>query len=201
MRESTEKIGLILLAAGASGRYGKFPKQLLIFRGKTLLRRAAENALAADCEKVCVVLGARAEELKSEIAGLPVEIVVNDDWQSGMNSSLKKGLEKLLEIEPELSAVAITLCDQPLVDAAIIERLIENFRQSDKPIAAARYAETVGVPAIFARSMFAEIFGLSENSGAKRLIKKYEDSVLKIPLPEAALDIDTAGDYESLLKL
>jgi molybdenum cofactor cytidylyltransferase len=191
---------LVLLAAGASNRLGNFPKQLLEFRGKTLIRRAAENALASKCQNVCVVLGAQAEKIKREIEDLPIEIVVNENWKQGMSSSLKCGLGKLLEIEPKLSAVAVMLADQPLVDSTIINRLIEVFLETQKPVVA-EYAETVGVPAIFSRALFDEILNLSADAGAKRIIKKYAASIKKIPVPEAAFDVDTQNDYENLLKL
>jgi molybdenum cofactor cytidylyltransferase len=197
----SSKIGLILLAAGASRRLENFPKQLLEFRGKTLLRRAAENALASKCGKTCVVLGANAEKLKREIDDLPIEIVVNENWANGMSSSLKCGLGKLLEVEPNLPAVVVTLCDQPLIDSAIIDRLTEAFSASRNQIIAAEYAETVGVPAIFARSIFDELMNLADDGGAKQIIKKHAASVGKIPVPEAAFDVDTRNDYENLLKL
>jgi molybdenum cofactor cytidylyltransferase len=192
---------LILLAAGASNRLESFPKQLLEFRGKTLIRRAVENALASECGKICVVLGAGAEKIKREISDLPIEIVVNENWQTGMSSSLKCGLEKLLELAPNISAAIVTLGDQPLIDSTIINRLIEVFLESQAPIVAAEYAETIGVPALFARSMFDELTNLSADAGAKQIIKKYAASVEKISVPEAAFDIDTREDYENLLKL
>jgi molybdenum cofactor cytidylyltransferase len=195
------KIGLILLAAGASSRLGNFPKQLLEFQGETLIRQATKNALAAECGKICVVLGAEAEKIKREIGDLPVEIAVNEDWADGMSSSLKCGLGKLLEIEPNLSAAVVMLGDQPLIDSTIINRLIEAFLKTQTPIVAGKYAETVGVPAIFARSMFGELLHLADDGGAKQIIKKYAASVEKISVPEAAFDVDTQQDYENLLKL
>jgi molybdenum cofactor cytidylyltransferase len=200
-KTQNSKFGVVLLAAGASNRLGNLPKQLLEFRGKTLIRRAAENALASQCGKICVVLGAGAEKIKGEIDDLPVEIVVNENWRSGMSASLKCGLEKLLASAPNLSAAVVTLGDQPLIDSTIINRLIESFLETRAPIVASEYAETVGVPAIFARSMFDELMNLSREAGAKRLIKKYAASVRKIPVPEAAFDVDTREDYENLLKL
>lgn len=191
-------IGIIILAAGESRRM-KQPKQLLKFKGKTLLRNAAEIALASNGEKVCVVLGANFEKLKAEISALPVEIAVNENWQAGMRSSLKAGLEKLLEGEPDLAAVLVTLCDQPLTDANLLNRLINDFQKRNSLITACEYAGTVGVPAVFSRELFYEIQSLENEGGAKSLIKKYRDSVGKIAAPEAAFDIDTPEDYEKLI--
>ncbi|MGI9036712.1 MAG: nucleotidyltransferase family protein [Pyrinomonadaceae bacterium] len=193
------RIGIVILAAGASTRLGR-PKQLLKFQGKSLISRAAETAIAADCGNVVVVLGANAEVVKKEIENLPLEIAFNENWQSGLSSSIKIGLKKLLEIENNLSAVVLTLGDQPLVDAEIILRLVKTRRKTQKMIAACEYENATGVPAIFSREMFAELLNLQTDAGARVLIKKYAASeVAKIAVPEAAIDIDTMEDYEKLL--
>lgn len=193
-----KKIGIIILAAGESSRMQQ-PKQLLKFKGKTLLRRAAETALASDCGKICVILGANFETLEKEISDLPVQIIFNQNWRSGMSSSLKIGLEKLLESEPELSAVLVMLCDQPFVSADLLNRLTGNFQTRQSLVAACEYSETIGVPAIFSEYLFDEILSLSSKGGAKDLIKKYENLIVKISAPEVAFDVDTPEDYENLI--
>lgn len=192
------KIGLILLAAGASRRMKNRPKQLLKFRGKTLLRHAAQTALSSRCRPICVVLGANAEKLQVEIADLPVAIVINKSWTNGIASSLQAGLEKLLEIAPDISAVCVMLADQPLINAPTINRLFEMFERGENLIAACEYAETIGVPAILARSLFDEVMSLEGDAGAKKIIRKHIESVGKLLVPEAALDIDSQPDYERL---
>src|SRR5438045_3195305 len=87
-------IAAVILAAGASSRLGK-PKQLLGFRGHSLLRRAAEAALSAGCQPVVVVLGACLEPSVRELAGLPVQVVENREWQEGIGSSVRTGVEAL----------------------------------------------------------------------------------------------------------
>lgn len=200
MDEIKQKIGLIILAAGESKRLDYFPKQLLKFNKKTLLRNAAENALSSDADLVCVVLGANFEKLKAEIEDLTIEIAVNENWAAGMTSSLQKGLQKLLGIEPKLQAVCILLCDQPLINSKIINQLIHYFQTEKFPIIASEYAETIGVPAIFASSLFDELFNLKSSQGAKKIIMKHLNSVKRIPLHEAAFDIDTKEDFESFLE-
>ena len=197
MNES--KIGIIILAAGASSRLGK-PKQLLRFRGKSLVRRMAENALAFQ-SPTFVVLGANAGEIKKEIEDLPVEICFNENWQSGLSSSIKTGLKKLLEIEPEASGVILLLCDQPFVDEKTIARLIETRRETQKAIVASEYDNTLGVPAFFARELFDDLLNLRGDRGARFVIEKYTDSkAAKIDAPEAAFDIDTPEDYDRIIK-
>src|SRR6266852_5251622 len=104
-----------------------------------------------------------------EIDGLPVEIVVNNDWQDGTSSSIKIGLNRLLADEPELTAVIFMLCDQPFVDRDTITALIEGYRTSKKPIVACEYENTPGVPALFAREVFAELMALEDDIGAKQV--------------------------------
>jgi molybdenum cofactor cytidylyltransferase len=198
--DSKPSIGLVLLAAGEGKRFGDFPKQLLEFRGKTLLRNAVENALSSSVDLVCVVLGATVERLETEIEDLSIEIVFNENWADGMISSLQKGLRKLLEIEPKLAAVCVTLCDQPLVDSSVINRLIENFQLEKNLIVASEYAETIGVPAVFSCAVFEELLNLESSEAAKKIILKHLQSVKKIAVPEGGFDIDLQTDYEFLLK-
>ena len=194
------QIGLVLLAAGESRRLGK-PKQLLKFNKKTLLRHSAETALASRYSPVCVVLGAKADEIKAEIADLPLEIVINENWQSGMSSSLKTGLKKLLEIAPNLSAIVVQLCDQPLINSMMLNRLAETYQKTHAPVVASEYAGTIGVPALFDCSIFDEILNLSADKGAQQIIKKYLAKVEKISIPEAEVDVDTKEDYEKIQRL
>jgi molybdenum cofactor cytidylyltransferase len=193
------KIGIVILSAGASARLGK-PKQLLKFGEKTLLRRAAETALATNCRPVIAVLGAHAEIIKAEIADLPLQIVFNNLWQEGMSASIKAGLKECLRIEPGIEAVILMLCDQPFVISKTLARLIEAYQATKKPVAACEYNHTAGVPALFAREVFSELMNLQGEAGAKAVIKKFAASDLaKVAAPEATVDVDTTADYENLL--
>ena len=193
-----DSIGVILLAAGASLRLGE-PKQLLKFRGETLLRRSAKIALAVS-NKVVVTLGARIEILRKEIEDLPVEIVENADWESGMSGSIRVGLKRLID-DKRLKAVIVMVCDQPFVDENLLKKIIVRFQETGAPVVACAYQNTLGVPAIFHRKLFPELLALDARAGAKRLIKKYEAQTAAIEFPEGAFDVDTQEDYENLLKI
>lgn len=194
-----KSIGIIILAAGASSRMNGQPKQLLEFEGKTLLRRAAETALSSNLRPIVIVLGANAEKLLPEIKDLPVLTAINENWASGMGGSIKTGLSVLLAENPDIGAAILMLCDQPFVTAEILNRLAETFQKTKKPIAACQYAETLGVPALFAREMFAELSDLQGDAGAKTVIKKHSANVAQMPAPVAAFDIDTQADFQKLL--
>lgn len=194
-----KSIGIIILAAGEAKRFDYFPKQLLKFNGKTLIQIATESALNSQANLVCVVSGANAEKINSEIENLSTEIVINENWQSGMAASLQKGLRKLLEINPNLSAVLVQLCDQPLITTEILNQLINSFKTSESLIVASEYDATIGVPAVFEKTLFDELLKLKSSEGAKKVILKHLDSVKKISVPEAALDIDTDKDFTEFL--
>ncbi len=192
------KVGGLLLAAGGSRRMGT-PKQLLEFEGKTLLRRAADALCSSKCSPVVVVLGAVSETSEDEIKGLPVTVAVNDDWESGMSSSIRIGLEKLLAIEPEIDAVMITLCDQPFVTSEKIDLFINEFALNCPPIIAAEYGGVQGVPALFASGYFDDLLKLTGDKGARNVIRS-SGLAAGIELPEAAVDIDTIEDVENFTK-
>jgi molybdenum cofactor cytidylyltransferase len=198
MNNTQCQIGLILLAAGASTRYGDFPKQLLKINHKTLIKHAAETALNSSAHRVCVVLGANFEIIRNEIKDLPVEISVNGNWADGMSSSIKNGLQHLLKIEPNLSAVVLQLCDQPLITRAILNQIIQKYIQTSKQIVASKYGKTFGVPALFDKNLFVELLNLDDHCGAKKIIKKYRQKTAFIEIPEAETDIDTRRDYQKL---
>jgi molybdenum cofactor cytidylyltransferase len=193
-----DKIGGILLAAGGSSRLGR-PKQLISFGGRTLIRQAAETLIGSACDPVVVVLGAEFELSRAEIAGLGLHICVNGDWQTGMSSSIRAGLAEITRIEPELAAVVITLCDQPRVTSANIDRLVAAFRTSRPPIVAAEYGGTAGVPALFSRELFPDLLRLEGDKGARQIIRGNPDRIRTIPIEAAAADIDTSEDLSALL--
>jgi molybdenum cofactor cytidylyltransferase len=115
-----------------------------------------------------------------------------------MSASIRVGLEALLAVNQNLEAVAIALCDQPFVSPQTLDRIVEAFHSTGKPIIASEYAGTLGVPVLFSRSLFSELMDLKSNEGAKKLVKKHIHEVFSVPFPEGSIDIDTQTDYEQL---
>jgi len=190
-------VGLMILAAGASTRMGT-PKQLLTYQGRSLIRHITEIAIASVCQPIIVVLGANAAQIQPEVKELPVQIIENQYWAEGMSSSIRVGLAGLKAINHNLEAVAIALCDQPWVSSQLLNQIVEAYYLTKKPIIAAEYAETLGVPALFSRTLFSELRELKSSQGAKQLIKKHIHQVFSLPFPEGIIDIDTPQDYENL---
>ncbi|RZK90347.1 MAG: nucleotidyltransferase family protein, partial [Hymenobacter sp.] len=133
--DPTAIVGLLLLAAGSSSRLAR-PKQLLPYQGQTLLRHAAEVAVASPCRPLVLVTGALHDELLPEIEGLPFHVVRNDNWADGMGGSIAAGLQELETASegPKVDAVVVMLCDQPLLTEDIIGQLIVQFQATGQPV-------------------------------------------------------------------
>ena len=187
----------ILLAAGASVRLGQ-PKQLLQVEGKSLLRRAAEAAVASGAAPVIVVLGSDAHRLTPELSGLPVFSVLNGAWQEGMGSSLRCGVEAVQLQAPSTSAVLFMVCDQPRITAAHLQALWNRYAASGRVIAV-QHAGRPGVPAIFPAKYLPELGKIAGDQGARSLLSSLPDTDIElVGLPEAALDVDTPADLARL---
>ncbi len=193
-----KNVGLIILAAGSASRMGK-PKQLLSYQGSSLISHAVEIGLNSTCKPVVVVLGAYIEQIKPTINKFPVQIIENPQWKTGMSSSIRAGITAIKENNPKLDALIIALGDQPLISTAVFNQLVQNYQKTEKIIIAATYSDVIGVPALFSSVLFPELINLEGDRGAKALIDKYNDEVLSISIPTAAIDIDTPEDYQKLL--
>jgi molybdenum cofactor cytidylyltransferase len=189
------RTGVIILAAGNSSRLGR-PKQLLPYRGKTLLTHVVAEALTAELQPV-VVTGAFREEVEASLKGEPVTLAYNPDWEAGMASGIAAGLSKLLLV-PDVGAVIVSVCDQPHLTSALLLQLVSTFETSGKGIVACAYGGSVGTPVLFGRSYFDQLSVLSGSEGAKKILKLYPDDLAVIPFPGGDVDIDTAEDAERL---
>jgi len=190
-------IGAVILAAGGSSRFGQ-PKQLLPFRGKTLVRTIINAACEAGCSSVAVVVASNGEKVHPELAHANVMEVRNANWQREIGSSIRSGVQALTDHAPDVEAILLLVCDQPAVNARVIEDLIATHETTKKAIVASSYADTVGVPALFDRSLFERLLSLSDEAGAKSIILQNPERVAQFAFPEGAIDIDTWEDWEKL---
>ncbi len=190
---SAEVFGAIVLAAGASTRLGQ-PKQLLLYRGEPLLRRAVRLALESGAEPVVAVVGSHARECGESVKGLPVHIALNPEHASGMGSSLRTGMAALLALSPEIRRALLLVADQPLLRPAHIAALLRA--PAPAGIAAAAYDGRLGVPAVFGRQHYSALSAATGDHGARSLLRTL--AATPVPIPEAALDIDTPEDAQDL---
>jgi molybdenum cofactor cytidylyltransferase len=193
------KTGIILLAAGSSSRLGR-AKQLIEVQGKKLIQKAIDEANKSQANCLVLVLGANADLIQTGFDITSTPFIVNPDWQQGMSSSMKAGLHFLMEKE-EINQVLLMLCDQPFVEASLLDQLITTKETSGKGIVAAAYSNTLGVPVLFDRRYFEELLQLNGSEGAKKVIFNHQAEVHALDFPLGAVDLDTEEDINQFLSL
>ena len=193
-------IGVIILAAGSSSRLGK-PKQLLKYKGKNLLQNAIDAARNSIANSVIVVLGANAGHISNEIDKSNINVVINTEWEEGMASSVRNGLNELLFIASSTDAVIFVVCDQPHISSVLINSLIDKQKETGNAIITCDYGEAIGPPALFHRSLFEELMQLKGDVGARKIIQQHKDETATVLFAKGKIDIDTNEDYENLKSL
>lgn len=186
-------IATILLAAGDASRYGG-PKLLLKIDGVPMVRRAALAAVEAGT-RVVVVTGAHRVEVEACLRGLDLVCTFNGSWREGMGGTIAHGVGHVRRAMPAASACLVMLADQPSITAADFERFVAAVDAAPQRILAARYGDIVGAPCLFPSRYFEELAGLSGDGGARVVIRRHADCIDEMPVPHAALDIDTPDDY------
>ena len=200
MKKSLKRVAGILLAAGTSTRMGK-TKQLLPFGEKTLIERVLVEALNSELDKVVLVLGYQAVEIKKIINPVSPQpkltIIENRQFKQGISSSIIAGLS---EIENTHDHVMILLGDMPFIHRDLINFLIRRYLQSGLWIGAIKGQERPTHPVMFSRGLYAELLALQGDVGARALFTKYRDKVCLIEPegPYDANDIDTPEDYAGI---
>jgi len=190
-----KNVAALILAAGGSSRFGQ-PKQLVQLKGKSLLQWVVDAAIGANCRPIAVVLGSSMEQVSAELNG-PITFVQNRIWQRGIGTSIRAGVQHLIESGDDIAAIILLACDQPFVDAQVIDQIIALREKTEKPIVASSYAGTLGVPALLDRSCFNELLELSDDHGAKTILLSDRDRVAEFPFAKGEIDIDTAEDWET----
>ncbi|MEN2488659.1 nucleotidyltransferase family protein [Flavobacterium sp. B11] len=192
------KTGIIILAAGNSSRLGR-PKQLLLYKESTLLKKTISEALKVENSFVIVVTGSSHDLIEKELNLSEITFSFNSDWENGMSSSIVKGVNQLLHQNPDSEQCILAVCDQPFVTHSIFENLIVEANKTKKGIAASAYSETLGTPVLFHKKYFQELLELKGQEGAKKLIKKYAEDVVSVLFEKGNIDIDTEEDYNKLI--
>jgi len=186
----------ILLAAGASTRLGQ-PKQLLrlsAFGGETLLDHTIGLAQAAGATPLFVVLGAHAEEIQRQSQLSHCTVLRNEAWSEGMASSVRTGIAAVIEQAPDASGAMLLVCDQPALSAEHLHQLLALHRNDPGSIAASRYADRTGVPAVFPRALFPALLELKGDQGARAILQQSGRALHPLEFPYGEWDIDSPED-------
>ncbi len=191
-------IAILILAAGDSSRMGT-PKQLLKWKNTSLLGHAIETAKKSNTSKICVILGANYNLINAKINNYEVEVLANESWEKGLGNSIAFGINHLLESDSNFDALFIMLADQPLIDSAYLNKVLNMYKIGKRQIIATSYkGGKQGVPVLFDSIYFEELAQLNDDKGAKIILQKYSKNVSTIRADNLVSDIDTLEDYERL---
>ena len=165
-----------------------------------MLQNTIDEAIKSKANKIVLVLGARHDKNKFQLTGKDTYVIINKNWKKGIGSSIKCGLQHLIQKQAELSAVIISVCDQPFLTSEVFERLIDTYSNSNKKIIASTYNDLLGVPVLYDQSLFDELLNIPDEHGAKKYIidQAEKDTLDTIPFPKGEIDIDTIEDIQNL---
>ena len=191
-------ISILILAAGNSSRMGT-PKQLLKIKNTTLLEHTLNCAIESRVESIAVVLGADSYRIQKSIPGSNVTVIVNQDWRTGMGSSIKLGLKKILSQNINTQATIILVCDQPTLKAGHINKMVEMYLLKSPFAVASSYKDVFGVPVLFDRTLFSHLLTIEDHKGAKEITANLRERLILVPLAGGEIDLDTMEDYQQFI--
>jgi molybdenum cofactor cytidylyltransferase len=196
-RRPRQVAGLVL-AAGRSRRMAPLNKLLVADRqGVAMVTRVMDNVLASGVRPVLVVTGHERERVQEALAGRPVIFVHADDYAEGLSASLKAGIAAL---PPEAEGVLVALGDMPLVDPAVMARLLAAFDPEEgRAIVQPTYRGKQGNPVLWGREFFGEMGAITGDVGARQLVGRHADRLVEVEVPDDGVlrDFDTVESLKS----
>jgi molybdenum cofactor cytidylyltransferase len=193
------QVAAIVLAAGQSRRMGSDNKLLALVEGRPMVSHVVDAVLASRASPVVVVTGHEADRVRAVLADRPVQWCHNPDYEAGLSSSLRAGLDAL----PEVEGVLVALGDMPRIKPAQIDRLIAAFHPTEgRAISVPTVRGKRGNPVLFASRFVPEMRQVSGDVGARHLIGAHAEEVVEIEMDDdaALLDIDTPAALSALLE-
>jgi molybdenum cofactor cytidylyltransferase len=192
--EVHERIAGIVLAAGGSSRYGK-AKQFLEWKGQPFISRVAQTALEAGLDPVLAVIGSKRKRAREMLKDLPVNIVLNPEWEAGQSSSVKRGVEALPD---HLGGVVFLLVDQPQIPAEIVCELLDRHARRLTPITALQIDGRKAHPVLFDRAIFPDLHTIRGDAGGRLLFEQHQVDYLVHDDHRLGIDVDSPDDYQRL---
>ena len=189
-------ISAILLAAGQSKRMNGENKLIKEIQDIPLIKLSVKNILASSIDELIIVLGYQKEIIEKLIdKNEKIKFVFNKDFESGMASSIKTGLDNLSE---KTEAFFICLGDMPMVNHDIYNQLIKS--KDNKEIIVPTYKGQQGNPVLFNKSMKEKIMSITGNIGAKQILELNKDKILNLEINDQNITkgFNTQGDFSSL---
>ena len=187
-------ISAILLAAGQSKRMNGENKLTKEIQGTPLIKHSVKNILASSIDELIVVLGHQKETIEKLIdKNKKIKFVFNKDFESGIASSIKTGLNNLSE---KTEAFFICLGDMPMVNPNIYNQLIKSINKRE--IIVPTYKGQQGNPVLFAKSMKEKIINISGDVGAKKILALNKDKILNLEINDQCVtkDFNTQDSFD-----
>ncbi len=189
----------LVLAAGGSRRLGQ-PKQLLPYRGTTLLGATLARAADLGLDQLLVTVGGSAHDVLDQVDLAGAEVVVNPSFTTGCSSSIAVAVDR---VHAGSAGIVLLLGDQPEVPTEAVEALLAGVAAApggpETVMGACRYADGVGHPFWLGRQVFDELRALHGDKGVWRLLDARPDAVLVDVAVGVPRDVDTWEDYTALV--
>ncbi len=198
-KENLEPPAAIILAAGGSHRFGR-AKQTLIWKDDNLINTVIETVFKAGLAPIVVVLGARAQEVSRTIKHKDLKIVSNLDWEQGQSSSIKLGIQALLETNPDTTGAFFLQVDQPQTPYSLIELMKKEALNGAEIVAPLVHDELIS-PVYFSKQCFEKLKQIEGDRGGKTIFPYFVVRTVDWQDKRQGLDIDTPEDYEMLRRL
>ncbi len=190
----------VILAAGESSRFGE-PKQLTKLNDKYLLEWVVDAALASDLETVVLILGFEHQKILQRLGDKKgsdkFQVAINSRFRDGQSQSVALGVSMIVDT---YAAVMFLLGDQPMVDPATINHLLDCFRASEKNICVPVNRWRRGNPTIFSDLFYNRLLAIEGDMGGRKIIESHSDQILEVEIenPLVFFDIDTPQDLKEL---
>jgi molybdenum cofactor cytidylyltransferase len=194
----TQDIGILILAAGKSSRLGH-PKQLISWQDSPLILHVARIAQSLNAGPVLITAHDHFDVINNLVQLPNTRVILSENAPLGQGASLKDGMHELLNQFPSLSGVMVLLCDQPLITFNHLNQLLDLFRLNPDKCITASFNDAIGPPIIFPARLFDQLAAIPDNNGARSLLLNLDArEIITVPIPEAAMDIDTPDDLLNL---
>lgn len=194
------RVAAVVLAAGRSSRMGGPNKQLVLLNGEALIRHTVRRVVASGHDDVLVVLGRDAHDVRAVLSDLPVRFTVHPDFERGLASSFRAGIDDLLR-SADVEAATFVLADMVLVTAEMYRAVLDAYLATRPPLVLATFGGVRAPPHLFRRDLWPH-FGHEGDHGPKDLVRAYAAQAVTLDFPAWGLtDVDTPDDVAAVGRL
>jgi molybdenum cofactor cytidylyltransferase len=190
-----ERIAGVILAAGNSSRMGQ-PKAFLNWKGEPFVRACVIQAISAGLDPVMIIAGEQFERIQDAVQDLPVQVVLNPDWNEGQSSSLRAAIKAMPK---RIGGAVFQLVDQPHIPVTLLRRLKNEHSTSLSPVVLPECNGRRANPVLFDRRTFQALSSIQGDVGGRVIFSQYPIKTIRWFDESILIDVDTLEDYTRLL--